>query len=231
MKKIIDIVPVLTGVLFITCMNTPIAVSAEIQDLKGLTLVQIYNNDDLKKTALEKGGAAFVKHCAECHGEDGTGKPGVSDLTNGTSLWGPSLSDVEITTRYGIRSGHARQRFSEMPAYGGADIFTDDQIRDLVEYTLSIAYLEADEEAAKRAQQDFEDTCSECHDYSGTGRKEYYGAPDLTDFYWQYGESREAIYKSITDGRKGVSPAFDDRLDNETIKAVVIYTYNLSHSY
>ena len=203
----------------------------ENQDFSGLTLVQIFNSGNLKNIAIEKGKVAYVKHCAECHGEDGTGKSGVSDLTNGLWLWGGSLSDLEITIRYGIRSGHELQRFSQMPAYTDQDFLSKDQINDLVEYTLSIAYQEADQDAVKRAASNFETICSECHDYNGSGRMEYYGAPDLTDYYWLYGDSKEVIYKSIADGRMGISPAFDNMLDNETIKFITIYTYSLAHSF
>jgi len=219
----------LTGTLLLTLIHSTAGKTAETADFSGLTLVQLYNNEAMKSTAIEKGGAAFMQHCAECHGEDGTGKTGVSDLTNGIWLWGGSLSDLEITIRYGIRSGHALQRFSEMPAYKDYELLNADQLNDLVEYTLSISMQEADAEAVKRAAPNFESICSECHDYNGSGRMEYYGAPDLTDFYWLFGETREAIRTSIVDGRAGVSPAFEGKLDNETIKMLTIYVFSLSH--
>ena len=223
----------LTYFLITTLLYCVIPASAaraeDATDFSGLTLVQLYNNEALKKIAVEKGGAAYKQHCAECHGEDGTGKTGVSDLTNGIWLWGGSLSDLEITIRYGIRSGHALQRFSEMPPYKNYDPLKASQLNDLAEYVLSISMQEADQAAVQRAAKDFENVCSECHDYNGVGRKEYYGASDLTDFYWIYGESREAIRASIVDGRAGVSPAFEGKLDNETIKMLTIYVYTLSH--
>jgi cytochrome c oxidase cbb3-type subunit 3 len=206
------------------------ALAQDTGDFTGPTLVQLFNDGTLRAIAIDKGAAAFRQHCAECHGEDGAGNSGVSDLTNGLWLWGGSLSDLETTIRYGIRSGHDLQRFSEMPAYKDYELLNTDQLNDLVEYTLSIAMQEADAEAVKRAAQNFESICSECHDYNGTGRMEYYGAPDLTDYYWQYGDSREAIHDSIVNGRKGVSPAFDGKMDNETIKMLTIYVYSLTHS-
>jgi len=219
----------LTGTLLLTMVHATAGKAADTADFSGLTLVQIYNNEDLKKIAVDKGGASFKQHCAECHGVDGAGKTGVPDLTNGLWLWGGSLSDHEITIRYGIRSGHALQRFSEMPAYKDYDPLTAAQIDDLVEYVLNISMQEADQTAVLRAANDFENICSECHNYNGAGRMEYYGAPDLTDYYWLFGETREAIHKSIADGQSGVSPAFEGKLDNETIKMLAIYVHYLTH--
>lgn len=217
------------AVLALQCLYAGIASAEDENPLDGLTLVQIYNNGEIKNTALELGKAAFAEHCSSCHGEDATGSPGVPDMTSGIFLWGGSLSDMEVTTRYGIRSGHDLQRYSQMPAYTDQDFLSPDRINDLVEYVLDIAYREADKTAAARAADDFEQICSECHAYAGTGRQEYYGAPDLTDFIWQYGDSREALYESIANGRMGISPAFDGSLDNETIKALAIYVYDISH--
>lgn len=219
----------LFGCLVLATIHPSIANAQDTADISGLTLVQLFNNEKLKTIAIEKGGTAFQQHCAECHGADATGKTGVPDLTNGIWLWGGSLSDLEISIRYGIRSGHSMQRFSEMPAYKNYELLNADQLNDLVEYTLSLSMQEADPEAVKRAAPNFENICSECHDYNGRGRMEYYGAPDLTDYYWLYGESKDAIRVSIVDGRAGVSPAYDGKLDNETIKMLVIYIHSLTH--
>ena len=217
------------GVLVSAVLFPVFAYGGEPSGIGGPTLVQIYNNENMKALAVEKGRRVYMEECAECHGEDGTGTTGVPDFTTGIWLWGGSLSDIEITVRYGIRSGHSLQRFSEMPAYLGTDLLTKQDIDDLTEYVLSISEKEADKQAVARAREKFEIICSECHDYDGKGRMEYYGAPDLTDYYWLYGESRDAIYGSMAEGRSGVSPAFEDKLDNEAIKAVTIYVYSISH--
>ena len=217
----------LPAVFLFLCLGKVMA--ADVGALDGLTLVQMYNDETTKASMLESGRNAFVQHCSVCHVDDATGKPGVPDFTTGIFMWGGSLSDMEVTIRYGIRSGHEHQRYSEMPAYTDQDFLSTERINDLVEYVLSIAYQEADGDAAQRAAGDFEDICSECHTYAGTGRQEYYGAPDLTDFVWQYGNRREDIYKSIAEGRHGISPAFDGILDNQSIKALAIYVYDISH--
>ncbi|MBF8269473.1 MAG: Cbb3-type cytochrome c oxidase subunit, partial [Gammaproteobacteria bacterium] len=68
----------LTYFLIITLLYCVIPASAaraeDAADFSGLTLVQLYNNEALKKIAVEKGGAAYKQHCAQCHGVDGTGK-------------------------------------------------------------------------------------------------------------------------------------------------------------
>lgn len=229
MNKNQHISQILAGILSLLLLYPTLIIAEEGPGFSGLTLVQIYNTENLKKIAVEKGETAYKKHCTECHGEEGTGKTGIPDLTNGLWIWGGSLSDLEISIRYGIRSGHALQRYSEMPAYTNQDYLSEAQINDLVEYVLSIAGKEADKDAVKRAENDFEDICAECHNYSGTGRMEYYGAPDLTDYYWLYGENKEAIFTSIAKGRIGVSPAFEDVLDDDAIKMITIYVHYLSH--
>jgi len=215
--------------LLIVILGPLAGFGADLSGFSGPTLVQIYNTESLKNPAMEHGRRVFKRECAECHGDDGIGKAGVPDLTTGIWLWGGSLSEIETTIRYGIRSGHGLQRFSEMPGYRGTELLTEQDIKDQVEYVIAISLREADKEAVSRAKEKFESICSECHDYDGTGRREYYGAPDLTDYDWIYGDSRDDIYKSIADGRLGASPAFEDKLDNETIKAVSIFVYSLSH--
>ena len=215
--------------MVIACLLPGVSLAAGHADISGPTLVQIYNTPELKAQAVEAGEPLFQQHCSSCHAADGTGSPGVPDISTGIFMWGGSLSDLEVTIRYGIRSGHEFQRYSEMPAYTDQDFLSKERINDLVEYVLSIAYQDADKSAVDRAAGDFEQICSECHDYAGTGRKEYYGAPDLTDFSWQYGNSRETLFDTIAKGRKGVSPAFDQALDNEAIKDLTVYIYDKSH--
>jgi cytochrome c oxidase cbb3-type subunit 3 len=55
------------------------------------------------------------------------------------------------------------------------------------------------------------------------------GAPDLTDDYWLYGGSQEAIETSIRNGRMGVMPAHKDLLSPERIHVLAAYVYSLSH--
>ena len=207
----------------------PAGQAQEAVDLGDLTLVQIYNSAELKDLAVAGGEAAFAEHCVACHGEDGSGKTGIPDLVDYDWLWGSALSDIETSIRYGIRSGHDLQRYSEMPAYEDTGLLTNTEIDDQVEYLLALSGGEADAAAVARAEGNFEAICSECHDLDGKGLIEWYGAPNLTDDYWLYGGSREEIRASIANGLLGASPAWDDVLDNNTIKMLAIYVYYLTH--
>ena len=47
------------------------------------------------------------------------------------------------------------------------------------------------------------------------------GAPRLSDDIWLYGGDLETIKQTIANGRFGVMPAFDQRLDDIQIKLLV----------
>lgn len=53
------------------------------------------------------------------------------------------------------------------------------------------------------------------------------GAPDLTDAIWLYGSSRAAMVESVANGRAGVMPAWETRLDDVTIKSLTVYVHSL----
>ena len=60
----------------------------------------------------------------------------------------------------------------------------------------------------------------------GKGKREL-GAPDLTDAIWLYGPGRDVIIDGLWNGRGGVMPAWIDRLDESTIKALAVYVHTL----
>jgi len=45
-----------------------------------------------------------------------------------------------------------------------------------------------------------------------------FGAPNLTDKIWLYGSDEAAIIETITNGRAGVMPGWEGRLDPATIR-------------
>ena len=53
------------------------------------------------------------------------------------------------------------------------------------------------------------------------------GAPNLTDPIWLYGASPEQVVATVTNGRKGVMPAWEGRLDPATIKSLAVYVHGL----
>ena len=55
------------------------------------------------------------------------------------------------------------------------------------------------------------------------------GSPDLTDDYWMYGDSRESLRETITNGRHGVMPAHRALLGETRARLVAAYVWSLSH--
>ena len=68
--------------------------------------------------------------------------------------------------------------------------------------------------------------CAKCHGEDGKGSLEF-GAPNLTDAIWLFGNGIEQIVETVTNGRQGVMPAWTGRLDPITIKALTVYVHSL----
>ena len=73
-----------------------------------------------------------------------------------------------------------------------------------------------------------EKVCAACHGVDGKGNQEL-GAPDLTDDYWLYGNSKESMRTTITQGRHGVMPAHRELLGETRARLVASYVWSLSH--
>jgi cytochrome c oxidase cbb3-type subunit 3 len=113
-----------------------------------------------------------------------------------------------------------------MPAYGRNALLSNVQIEELTQLVLVFAGQKADAAAAGRARQNYADQCAVCHGADGKGDRTR-GAPNLTDGEWLYGGTAEAIRAQIFHGKGGVMPAWQDRLDPPTIKALAVYVHSL----
>lgn len=154
-------------------------------------------------------------------------------------------SDVEWTVRYGIRSGHENARGMEVnmlayyPEYRtkedtedfGSDKFlTDEEIAEVVEYVLKISGRPANEAKAASGEVLFHDNakgnCFDCHGEGGIGI-DTFGSTNLTrpDLYL-WGSDRASILESIIKGRRGVMPAFEERLTPAELKAVSVFVFS-----
>ena len=72
----------------------------------------------------------------------------------------------------------------------------------------------------------FEVNCASCHNDDAAGMNEV-GAPNLTDAFWIYGGSDEAIFTSIHDGRRGWMPAWEGRLSEAQNKILALYLLDI----
>jgi cytochrome c oxidase cbb3-type subunit III len=199
----------------------------------GLTtasLAQIKNDQDLFRIAMARGKAAFGDNCSACHGLGGGGaKGGYPNLNDDDWIWGGTLDQIHTTLLHGIRwSANNETRNSVMPAFGGKDgILKPAEIDSVTNYVRSLSNLPTEPGAKiSEGKELFATNCAACHGDGGKGNQEL-GAPNLTDAIWLYGADHKSIADMIRNSRAGVMPAWKDRLDPVTIKALTIYVHSL----
>jgi len=192
--------------------------------LLAATPEQIERDPELQAYALAAGQAAFGDNCATCHGTGGAGAKGYPNLRDDIWLWGGSPEQIERTIKVGVRSGHPEAHTSMMPAFGRDGMLQAAQIGDVTEFVFSLSGRKADPAKAARGAQIYADNCAACHGPAGKGGPEI-GAPDLTDGEWLYGGDRDAIQTQIWNGRNGVMPTWESRLDPATIRALAVYVH------
>lgn len=198
---------------------------------KGLaeaSLEQIKADPNLFRIAMAQGKAAFGDNCAACHGVGGAGAKGYPNLNDDDWLWGGSLSEIQTTLQHGIRfAGDGDTRISQMPAFGRDKMLTPEQIRAVANHVRHLAGLPVEPKAdLVRGSRLFAENCAACHGDAGKGNREM-GAPDLTDAITLYGMDIASLTETISNSRNGVMPAWSQRLDATTIKALTIYVHSL----
>lgn len=189
-------------------------------------LADVRKNGDLFAFARTAGNAAFQTNCAPCHGRGGQGLVGYPNLNDDDWIWGGSVDDILATIRYGIRDRHKQSRVGQMPRYGIDNMIKEAQINDVAEHVLTLSGQSADKVSADRGAVVFKEQCADCHGNDAKGKREQ-GSLNLTDGIWLYGGSRAAIIESIRTGRGGIMPAWNDRLDPVTLKALAVYVHSL----
>jgi cytochrome c oxidase cbb3-type subunit 3 len=189
------------------------------------SLPQIMKDPELYAFAVAGGAAAFKDNCATCHGSGAEGNKGYPNLNDDDWLWGGTLDEIHQTVLYGIRSGHDETHYSQMPAFGKDGLLKRDEIANVVDYVLTLSGGEKKDGYDKGAEI-FQTQCASCHGTDGKGKREF-GAPNLTDKIWLYGGDRQTVYETVYYARAGVMPAWKDRLNENTIKQLVVYLHQL----
>jgi cytochrome c oxidase cbb3-type subunit 3 len=221
----------------ITAWHARSAVVTDLEQLKALrgpmmakltnaSVADIVNDPQLNDFARAQGRVAFADNCAPCHGAGGGGAKGYPNLNDDDWLWGGKLADIEQTIRHGVRSGDKDDHEGNMPAFGREGMLKADQISAVADYVRSLSGLptatDADLTLGKKV---FADNCAACHGPEGNGNRDL-GAPNLTDKIWLYGPDKATIMEGIQNGRGGTMPAWQRRLSDPTIKALVVYVYS-----
>jgi len=190
-------------------------------------LAEIEKDPALLALARARGKTVFGDNCAPCHGSGGAGAKGYPNLNDDEWLWGGSLEQILQSIQFGIRSGHPKGHESAMLAFGKEGVLKKDQIVTVANYVRSLAGLStAKGYNAAEGGKIFAENCVACHGDAGKGNPEL-GAPDLTDKIWLYGSDEAALIETIGNGRAGVMPAWVERLDPSTIKALTVYVHSL----
>lgn len=197
------------------------------QQLINASLDEILRDQSLRQFAQAAGESAFGDNCATCHGSGGQGFPGYPTLADDVWLWGGTLDEIEHTIEFGIRQDNDETRFSMMPAFGRDELLETGDIRNVAHYVRTLSGLEAASEESHEGKQVYMDNCVDCHGTDGKGMLEE-GAPNLTDAEWLYGDDYNVVYETIYNARNSAMPAWGERYDDATIKALAVYVYSLS---
>ena len=191
------------------------------------SLADIEKDPALLALARARGRTVFGDNCAPCHGTGATGSKGFPNLNDDDWLWGGSLDQIMQTIRFGARSGNAKGHEGNMLAFGKDAMLKPEQIVTVANYVRSLSKLPtaAGYNAAEGAKI-FAENCVACHGENGKGNPEV-GSKDLTANIWLYGGDEATIIETITNGRGGVMPAWDGRLDPVTLRAMAVYVHSL----
>lgn len=169
--------------------------------------------------ATKIGSRLFLQNCALCHGSQAKGATGYPNLTDNDWLYGGDATQIMTTIHKG-RQG-AMVAWSEQLGEKG--------VAAAAEYVLSLSgRSDLDANLVSQGQQIFNTNCAVCHGQDAKGNYAF-GAPNLTDQIWLYGDSREVVTETIANGRSGVMPAWTHLLGTERAMLLAAYVYSMSH--
>lgn len=199
----------------------------------------IMADPELYAFAVAGGKSVFKDNCATCHGTGAAGGKGYPNLNDDDWIWGGKIADIHTTLLHGIRADNIDTRVSQMPAFGKDKMLNAAELNAVVDYVLSLSgdtqgedvhhnAGESHDPAAALVQgaQIFQQQCASCHGTDGKGLQEF-GAPNLTDAIWLYGGDRATVFETVYYSRAGMMPAWEGRLDDNTIRQLAVYVHEL----
>jgi cytochrome c oxidase cbb3-type subunit 3 len=209
---------------------------AELQTIRGpmsaklaaASLDDIEKSPELLSFAQAEGAAVFANNCAPCHGAGAQGSRGYPNLNADRWLWGGKLAEIAETITHGARwDSDPKTHASMMPAFGHDGVLKPDEVEATANFVRSLSGLPTDPGAnLELGKKVFADNCSPCHGDDGKGNQDF-GAPNLTTKVWLYGSDKKSIIERITNGGGGIMPAWGEKLDPTSIKAVAVYVHTL----
>ena len=163
-------------------------------------------------TVMVSARRVYDQNCAACHGSEAQGQADLfPDLTDGVWQWGGEAAQLEQTLRAG--------RQAVMPPL--AALLGEDGVAQAAQYVRGLPSGDPVPEGDP-GRTLYTTYCSACHGADGTGNT-LLGASNLTDDIWLYGNSNESIVNTIANGRSGVMPSFQQRLDDTQIRMLVAW--------
>jgi cytochrome c oxidase cbb3-type subunit 3 len=191
--------------------------------LSTASLADIAGDPQLLDFARAQGRVAFADNCAPCHGAGGGGAKGYPNLNDDDWLWGGKIAEINQTIRFGARSGNDKGHQGNMPPFAGT--LKPNEISAVADFARTLSGLPAEAGAdLALGKKMFADNCAVCHGPEGKGNREL-GSANLTDKIWLFASDKETIMDGIKNGRGGVMPAWQGRLNEPTIKALTVYVY------
>jgi len=177
--------------------------------------------DELSKdpAATKMGKRIFANSCTVCHGATAEGSFGFPNLTDSEWMWGSDDAALENTILNG--------RNAAMPGWG--PILGDEGVSEVTEYVLSLSGREVDSQLAEKGSVHYQLYCLACHGADAKGQA-VFGAPDLSNETWLYGNSRNQIEHIIKNGRNGKMPSFKQALGEDKVHIVAGYVKSLGES-
>ena len=175
-----------------------------------MPLTDLHNSELVMDSAQR----TFDRACGICHGHEGKGQAQrFPNLVDDDWQWGGSPAQIEHSIRMGRRAA--------MP--GWQAVLGDEGIGRMIGY---LKLRSGDGDASTRtnhpAHQPYQQFCAACHGPDGAGNAAL-GAPNLTDDVSLYGDSVEALTVTLSEGRNGHMPAYDQRLDETQIRILVAW--------
>lgn len=199
--------------------------SQYVDRIAQMPVEEISQYPDLLQFAMAGGSAAFKVNCVQCHGSGAQGAPGYPNLNDDDWLWGGDVNAIHQTIAHGVRyDGDDDSRFSEMPAF--KDMLEPAEIRQVASYVYSLTGEPSDVALVAPGKQVFVDNCAACHGEDARGDVDF-GAPNLADAIWFYGQSEAEIAAQIAKPKHGVMPAWAGRLGDPVIKQLAVFIHSL----
>lgn len=167
--------------------------------------------DDIQSDAalMDTAQTLFTSYCSACHGYDARGQADLfPDLLDDEWQWGGSEENITQSIKQG--------RNAVMTSWSAP---LGDNVEAVAEY---VQVLGSEAAQGHPGQDAYNLFCVACHGAEGTGNI-LLGAPDLSNDIWLYGGDRESIIETITEGRNGVMPAFNERLDDLQVRLLVAW--------